>query len=194
VRRKGRDRNEVPGVSQSPTTGWSPESDRRNSAARLEKLFDQSYDGILRYCLIRTGSRAVAEDVTAAVFVDAARRAAGETDFVADASWLYMVARRRLIDHWRSAERHRKRILRIIELGAAGDRVDVEDAATETSHLVHEALASLSGRQRALLTLRYLDGWSVTEIAEELELTYRAAESGLARARRSFLAAWEEVQ
>ena len=43
-------------------------------------------------------------------------------------------------------------------------------------------------------SVRYLDGWSVTEIAEELELTYRAAESGLARARRSFLAAWEEVQ
>ncbi|MDH4277060.1 MAG: ECF-type sigma factor [Acidimicrobiia bacterium] len=59
---------------------------------------------------------------------------------------------------------------------------------------MHEALASLSGRQRALLTLCYLNGWSVTEMAGELELTYRAAESGLARARRSFLAAWEEVQ
>lgn len=160
----------------------------------LEKLFDQSYDSILRYCLIRTGSRAVAEDVAAAVFVDAARRAADETEFVADVSWLYMVARRRLIDHWRSAERHRRRILRLIEFGATDDPVEADDAAEATSHLVHEALASLSGRQRALLTLRYLDGCSVTEIAEELELTYRAAESALARARRSFLAAWEEVQ
>lgn len=160
----------------------------------LEKLFDQSYDSILRYCWIRTGSRTVAEDVAAAVFVDAARRAADENDFEADVSWLHMVARRRLVDHWRSAERHRKRILRLIEFGATDDRVQVDDAAEATSHLVHEALASLSGRQRALLTLRYLDGCSVTEIAEELELTYRAAESALARARRSFLAAWEEVQ
>ncbi|MDH4277057.1 MAG: hypothetical protein OEW83_03115 [Acidimicrobiia bacterium] len=134
MRRNGHDRDEVPGVSQSRTTGWSPEPGRRNSAARLETLFDQSYDSILRYCLIRSGSRAVAEDVTAAVFVDAARRAAGETDFVADTSWLYMVARRRLIDHWRSAERHRKRILRIIELGAVSDQGFLSSAIIENRH------------------------------------------------------------
>jgi len=155
-------------------------------------LFDEAYDNIFRYCLIRTGSRSAAEDIASATFVDAARTAAANEGSCPDVSWLFMVARRRLIDHWRGAERHRKRLRRIVDWRAVEDRVDPE--GDPAANLVHEALASLPDRQRALLTLRYLDSCSVAEIADEFGLTYRAAESALARSRRSFLAAWKEIQ
>lgn len=158
----------------------------------LETLFDEAYDSIVRYCAVRAGSIGVAEDIAAATFVDAARSVANPHGPEVDIHWLYMVARRRLVDHWRSAERHRKRLRRIIEWRAAPVGVALD--ADEAPHLVHQALASLPDRQRALLTLRYLDGLSVAEIADELGLTYRAAESALARARKSFQVAWKEVQ
>ena len=156
----------------------------------LERLFDESYDSIVRYCVVRTGSQSVAEDVAAATFADAARSSAVEG--VVDLPWLYMVAQRRLVDHWRSAERHRKRLRRLVEWRAVGG--ETEPAMDPTPHRVRRALASLPDRQRALLTLRYLDDCSVSEIAEVFDLSYRAAESALARARKSFVAAWGEVQ
>ena len=51
------------------------------------------------------------------------------------------------------------------------------------------ALDSLSVRQRAVLMLRYVDDYSVSEVAEAMDLSYQATESLLARARRSLLAA-----
>jgi RNA polymerase sigma-70 factor (ECF subfamily) len=162
------------------------------AAAGLEQLFEDAYDRILGYCVVRTGSVNLAEDIVSATFVDAARRVAGPDGPAVDVPWLYMVARRRLVDHWRSAERHRNRIRRIIEWRAADGRVEFE--GDPTPHLVQRALASLPERQRALLTLRYLDDCSVAEIADELGLTYRAAESALARARKSFATSWKELQ
>jgi len=43
------------------------------------------------------------------------------------------------------------------------------------------------------VALRYLDEFSVSEIADEMAIEYRAAESLLARGRRSFKKAWETI-
>ena len=165
--------------------GWSNEA-----AHRLSELFDSSYDGIVRFVLVRTGSRSVGEDVAAATFADAARAFAGGA--TVDEAWLRMVARRRLIDHWRHAERQRRRVRRLGE----SRRIQAQGTSNDdpAPARVRRALDSLPERQRALLTLRYLDDHSVSEIAEVVGLSYRAAESALARARRSFVVAWEEGQ
>ena len=178
---EGRVRRAAPDPGCS--VGWSDET-----AQKLAALFDQAYDGIVRFGVVRTGSRSVAEDVAAAAFADAARAFAGGA--TVDEAWLYMVVRRRMIDHWRRSERQRRRVQRL------GEWHHVQSQATSSDDpapdQVRRALDSLPERHRALLTLRYLDDHSVTEIAEVVGLTYSAAESALARARRSFIAAWEE--
>ena len=191
MRRTGTNRNEEDIVTRASRTIVPPASDRHQAVAQLEALFDESYDSILRYCAVRSGSQAVAEDIASATFVDAARAAAVGTAEV-DLNWLYMVARRRMIDHWRSAERQRNRLRRLIDWRAVDESVDL--VGDPTPALVHQALASLPERQRALLALRYLDDQSVAEIADAFGISYRAAESALARARKSFLIAWKEVQ
>lgn len=69
-------------------------------------------------------------------------------------------------------------------------------AAVETivATEVDAALESLSERHRAVLVLRYLDDMSVTEVSEVLDLTYKATESLLTRARHAFAGAYEEQQ
>src|SRR5215470_5471915 len=62
------------------------------------------------YLVARCGDRATAEDLTSATFeaaVSAVRRAT-VTDL--STGWLIVVARRRLIDHWRREERDAKRL------------------------------------------------------------------------------------
>lgn len=151
-------------------------------------LYDAQVATVYGYLVARCGSHVLAEDLTAEVFLDAARLyASGGDNDVIDAGWLRMVARRRLIDHWRRAASQRRRIERLQRERPPDlpnhDRADV----------VRRALESLAERQRAAIVLRYLDDLSVSEVAVALGETYRTTESLLARGRRAFRAAYEEL-
>lgn len=160
-------------------------------SAHLRAQFVAEADRIHGYLLLRAGSSAVAEDITGEVFAAAARRCAqGHHDEVTGA-WLQTVAKRRLVDHWRRSAAQRRLTARLIhhdELTVPGD-----DGYQHDNDRVRDALDSLPGRQRAALCLRYLDDFSVNEVSESLGLRYQAAESLLARARRSFAAAYEAM-
>jgi RNA polymerase sigma-70 factor (ECF subfamily) len=55
----------------------------------------------------------------------------------------------------------------------------------------HQTLAKVAPQHRAALTLRYLDGLSVPEVAAELGRTVHATEGLLVRARAAFRRAYE---
>lgn len=158
------------------------------SQRRAADLFDEHFDAVYRYCLSRTSDPAIAEDAAAQTFYEAARRLADEPASEVDRAWLFVVAKRRVVDGWRRQDRQR----RVVERMAASTprhlgRVQEPDGAR-----VVAALASLSERQRRAVVLRYLDEYSVAEIADSLETTYSGAESLLARGRRGFVRAWKE--
>jgi len=144
------------------------------------------------YLLARSGDPATAEDLTSATFeaaVSAVRRAT-VTDL--STGWLIVVARRRLIDHWRREERDARRleVFACREIDAAADEPD--DAIEPSIGML--ALARLGPHHRAALTLRYVDGLSVAEVARELARGHDATEALLQRARRAFRLAYEEVR
>lgn len=155
----------------------------------LGELFEREGDRVFGFLLARCGSRAVAEDLTAETFLSAGRRFNDGKSYEVSAGWLITVARRRLIDHWRNLGAQRRRFER---LTAELDRRPPPD--TELPTRVDEALASLSEQYRAALALRYLDDFSVSEVAEALGKSYKATESLLARARQAFSTAYESEQ
>lgn len=159
---------------------------------RLAGLFDETVDELHRYCLARCGSVVTAEDVVAQTFADAARTLAHRPGEVIDRAWLFVVAKRRLVDHWRSTGREARRVERLIASRSTEGPADAAPGETEIAARVLAALGTLPPRQRAALTLRYLDELSVAEVADELDVAYRATESLLARGRRSFSRAWKE--
>ena len=55
-----------------------------------------------------------------------------------------------------------------------------------------EVLAELGAHHRAALTLRYLDGLSVPEVADHLDRTVHATEALLVRARHAFRVRYDE--
>ncbi len=160
---------------------------RQSDSAALAALFDANVDDLYRYCLARCGSETIADDATSEAFFAAARLFAAGRAAEVDRPWLYVVAKRRLLDQWRAVERERRRTQRLRTLRQDDAEIDLGEPMSER---VLRALQSLPRRQRAALALRYLDECSVAEVADALDVNYSAAESLLARGRRGFEVAW----
>jgi RNA polymerase sigma-70 factor (ECF subfamily) len=161
-------------------------------AAALLALYDDAVGEVYGYLLARCRNRTVAEDLTADVFmgaVDAVAR--GSVDDVTTA-WLIGIARHKLVDHWRRVEREQRRLSAVAdEVGADEGRDDPWDAQLDAL-AARDVLEQLGAHHRAALTLRYLDGLSVPEVAAVLDRTVHATEALLVRAKRAFRAIYEE--
>jgi RNA polymerase sigma-70 factor (ECF subfamily) len=139
------------------------------------------------YLLPRCGSVADAEDLTAETFVAAVTALRRPDPPAVTVPWLIGVARHKLVDHWRRGERERR------GLAAVGldQPEDPWEELLDTS-AAYSALARLPGPQRAALTLRYLDGLAVSEIADQLDRTVRGTETLLVRARAALRRVYRE--
>ncbi len=152
----------------------------------LVDLYDRALPDVYGYLAARCGSAAVAEDLTSETFlaaVDAVRRGTVPELTVAG---LLGVARHKLVDHWRRRERD--------DRVAAGEPIptSTDDWDVKLDALIaHQTLATLGGHHRSALTLRYLDGLPVREVAAHLGRTEGATEVLLVRAKAAFRASYE---
>jgi RNA polymerase sigma-70 factor (ECF subfamily) len=156
--------------------------------ARYDEILPQVYGYVLR----RVRNRTDAEDLTAEAFMAAVSSIGrGQVDEVTPA-WLIGIARHKLADHWRRAEREQRRLTAVAsnEPDDAGDPWDVELDVLDA----RDVLGALGAHHRAALTLRYVDDLTVPAVAELLGRTVHATEALLVRARSAFRAAYEEVQ
>ena len=156
---------------------------RPDPAFGLLKLYDEALPHVYGYLLSRCRDGTLAEDLTAETFLAAvhAVRKPGAAD--PSVPWLIGVARHKLADHWRRAERE-ERGLRLLN-GAPEPAEDPWDEAIDAIR-AREVLDRLGPHHRAALTLRYLDGLPVPEVARCLDRTVHATEALLVRARGAF--------
>ncbi len=161
---------------------------RGDQRRRLVELYDTALPEVYGYLASRCGSASIAEDLTSETFLaaaDAVRR-----DRVPDltVAWLIGVARHKLVDHWRRREREDR------ALTTVGSEPDGEDDPWDVQLdllTAHRVLAELGAHHRSALTLRYLDGLPVREVAACLGRTEGATEVLLVRARRAFRSVYE---
>lgn len=156
---------------------------------QVAALYRRALPQVYGYLLPRCGSSALAEDLTAETFMAAVAAARRECPPELTVAWLVGVARHKLVDHWRRAGRERSR-LGVIERGA--ELVDDPWQAQLDVAAAYAALSRLSAHHRAVLTLRYLDGLSVAEVADQLGRSLHATETLLARARAALRRVYEE--
>jgi RNA polymerase sigma-70 factor (ECF subfamily) len=150
----------------------------------LVDLYDEALPDVYGYLAARCGSAAIAEDLTSETFlaaVDAVQRGAVPELTVA---WLIGVARHKLVDHWRRLEREHRH--------AEEPAAPVDDWDVELDRLTaRTTLHALGGHHRSALTLRYLDGLPVREVAACLGRTEGATEVLLVRAKAAFRSRYE---
>jgi RNA polymerase sigma-70 factor (ECF subfamily) len=161
---------------------------RPDPALGLLELYDDALPHVYGYLLARCGDAGLAEDLTAESFLAAVQAVRKPGAPGPSVPWLIGVARHKLADHWRQVERE-QRGLRLLEgdpaLAHGNPADDPWDAAVDRIR-AHEVLGRLGPHHRAALTLRYLDGLPVPEVARHLDRTVHATEALLVRARAAF--------
>ncbi|HUF96670.1 MAG TPA: RNA polymerase sigma factor [Ilumatobacter sp.] len=156
----------------------------------LVTLYDESVGDVYRYVAARCGSATIAEDLTAETFLAAAAAVRNAGDHELDTAWLIGVARHKLVDHWRRAEREQRTLSAVDSHAAVDDGDDTWDVALDVL-TTRRVLATLAAQHRSALVLRYVDGLPVRSVAEYLGRTEGAAEVLLVRARSAFRSAYE---
>jgi RNA polymerase sigma-70 factor (ECF subfamily) len=153
-------------------------------------LYDRSLPQVFGYLVRRCPSEALAEDLTAETFlaaVDAVRKGRGSG---LTTGWLITVARNKLVDHWRRAEREQRGLQLMVApepVPEADDRIGDLDPSRALA-----VLDDLGPHHRVALTLRYLDGLPVPQVADHLDRTVHATEALLVRARVAFRRAYDD--
>ncbi len=104
-------------------------------------------------------------------------------------TWVYSIARHEIIDYYRKQKIKniifsKFPFLEYIADKALGPELMYEEK--ELKHKIFKTFKNISEGYSNILRLKYLEDFSVKEIASELGITYKAAESKLSRARLAF--------
>jgi len=157
----------------------------------LLALYDAALPKVYGYLLTRCRQPAVAEDLTAEVFlaaVDAVRR---ERPVTVNTPWLIGVARHKLADHWRRQAREKRQLDSVA--GDAPESTDPRDAHLNAVR-ARDTLAKLAPHHRCALVLRYVDDLPVPDVARLLDRTIHSTEGLLVRARSAFRRVYTEEE
>ncbi len=157
--------------------GVQARADRGDIVAILDRSLPVVYDYLLR----RVGDRQQAEDLASETMLAALTAVRDRGPEIVSVGWLIGIARHKMIDHWRGREREQRR-LRVISGGLQEGQVDEPFEESDAM----QVLAQLNPWQRAALTLRYVDGLSVPEVAASIGRSVGATEVLLVRAKRAF--------
>ena len=167
-----------------------PSAVARDPGADLLGLYDHAVGEVFGYLVNRCRNRTTAEDLTSEVFMGAVDVIARRPPEDVTTAWLIGIARHKLVDHWRRTEREQRRLQAVADEPTTGAVDDVWDVHLDVLAARH-TLEGLGAHHRAALTLRYLDGLPVTEVAATLGRTVHATEALLVRAKRAFRKVYE---
>jgi RNA polymerase sigma-70 factor, ECF subfamily len=158
--------------------------------ASLVIFYERYVKGVWRYVQSHLSrDRDAAEDLVSETFLAAIRTVhMFELERGTVYGWLLGIARNKLRDHWRRAERVAAgQAIKANQL-ARLDSTDADEGAiaAETRDSAIRALDAMDDEERLALEWKYVESLSVREIAERLGRTEKAVEAILYRARNSF--------
>lgn len=146
-------------------------SDHARKQQRLDWLAQiyRTYAAELqRYISSKVGEQAQAEDLTSSVFLKALRWLREDQSIESARGWLYATARTTIIDYWQERGQYEARSLALLEDQFSARVHNEEFAHRQAEWRVQHLLNLLPERERNVLTLRYLQGYSAAEIARAL--------------------------
>ncbi len=160
----------------------------RGDAAAFEALYARHRGGVYRYLLRQCRQGGIADELFQDVWTNLIRARASYTPTAKFTTWLYRLARNRLIDHYRASghlklvsaddEAHEDAVAALP--GAHGDEPQVRAENRELGERLRAAVTALPSVQREAFLLQQEGGLSLAEIAE---LTGAGAETVKSRLR-----------
>ena len=164
----------------------------------FNQFFDENFGRLYRFVLARAShDEEVTREIVQAALSRALRKIATYRGESALFTWLCAIARNELVDWMRRNARYRDHIVLTEDSPEVRAAVDSITAASleqpgrqyqnwELSRLIQVALDSLPPKYGDALEWKYIQGYSVREIAQKMNISHEAAQSLLARAKRAF--------
>lgn len=141
--------------------------------AALEEIYDRYEERIFAYIYRRIGDPTLAEDLTAQVFLKMLEAIRKEKAWHSSFSgWLYRIAHNLVIDTYRKRGR-----ATYMSIDDAPTLVTKEEGPAQAAERqldadnLRKAIECLTDEQAAVVSLRFLEGYSITEVATMLEKT-----------------------
>jgi len=164
----------------------------------FDEFFNGYFDRLYRFALVRVNQDAdTAEDVVQQTLCKAVEKIAQYRGESALFTWLCRICRNTIVDNLRATDRPKGQVVPFedtdeIRLALESlSAIDADDPQQEAINLqikrmVRVVLDYLPRHYGQVLEWKYIEGYSVREIASELGVAPKAAESTLTRARNAF--------
>ena len=146
---------------------------KEHDQAALTQIYEENFDKIYRYIVLKIGDRTEAEDMTQQVFLSAFKSISSfkykkGTPF---SSWLYRIAHNQVVDYFRKKS---KRATVPLEESVASSSSDSSDPRLEVERgLAIQQLASatkqLTKAQQEVISLRFAGELSVAQVAKVMD-------------------------
>ncbi len=156
-------------------------------------LYEMYLDHIYRYIYYRVSNHHDAEDLTEQVFLKAWEKLPQYSEKVPFKAWIYRIAHNTVIDHYRTRKESTALIDDIVLVDEHSD-VEKQFLFKEKATQLADILTQLSPLHQHVLALRFINGFSMKEVAQILDRNVgaiRVLQHRALKAAQAFLMAEE---
>jgi RNA polymerase sigma-70 factor (ECF subfamily) len=142
---------------------------RQGDHEAFAQLYENHFDKIFRYVVLKIGNQTEAEDMTQQVFVRAYESIGSyQMQGVPFTAWLFRIAHNQMVDYVR--KQSKKHTVWLDETIQVRDDSDLEHDVETKIEMEKVVLASqqLTKAQREVISLRFAGGLSITEAAKTM--------------------------
>jgi RNA polymerase sigma-70 factor (ECF subfamily) len=134
------------------------------------QLYEEHFDRVYRYVVLKIGDRMEAEDMTQQVFLSAFQSVSSyKIKGSPFASWLYRIAHNKVVDHLR---RKKRQPVQLEESMASSFITDGDPQLVAEQNISAEQLSKatklLTEAQQEVISLRFAAGLSIAEVAKAM--------------------------
>jgi RNA polymerase sigma-70 factor (ECF subfamily) len=131
----------------------------------LTQIYEENFDKIYRYIVLKIGDRTEAEDMTQQVFLNAFKSISSYTSKGNPiSSWLFRIAHNQMVDYFRKKSK-RATVPLDETLAGGGDDPGLEAERKIAVEQLALATRKLTGAQREVISLRFAGDLPVAQVA-----------------------------
>jgi len=175
---------------------------QRREPEAFGQLYEEHFDRIYRYVVLRVKGQEDAEDITQQVFLKALENIGSyRWRGMPFASWLFRIAHNQVVDYWKKKSREKVAAVAPEEIDQMAEESSNDPAALAELNFDMKQLAAaceqLTDGQREIVSLRFAGGLSVAEAAKVMGKSEGAVKvlqhAALVKLRRILCPTGEEV-
>ena len=159
----------------------------------MEDFYKQYYLGVRKFVSQKIDDDGVVDELTNDIMLAAMMCRENFNGKCNEFSWICSIAKHKIIDYYR------KKKIKTILFSISEEFEEIADKAltperdvlkNELKEEIKKTFEEIGKGYKDILRLKYIEGMKVGDIAKNLKMTMKAAESKLIRAKKKFKEAW----